>query len=173
MKSLLSLSVFVLLGTTTASAQELLYSAKYQVFKVVLREGSNKGTYRDLRTWHVNMIMITGRSRSTGKPRILMGNATGDKYFLRHVGAPTYRITDVGEHPIISHAVDGVYEEYYAFATYKGLIAPSKPVIGGTSLLTALLWRSTVEGAKSLSIFWDKEEQQGRYKLTFYCQPVE
>lgn len=186
MKKLLSLSVFALLGTMTASAQELLYRAKYHVYKVVLRgsKAPNAGTFQDIRTWNVNLLMATGRSRSTGKPRVLMFNATGEEYFLRAVGAPTYRITNLMEQPFTTHSADGVYEETYHFAHYGGQIVPPSQVVNGESFIPTLVWRSTVSGAKSLTLYWDKDEevldtrgkpyeQQGRYKLTFYCRPVE
>ncbi|GAB2960405.1 hypothetical protein GCM10027048_30140 [Hymenobacter coalescens] len=169
MKKLILTAVCALLAGSSV-AQELLYPAKYHVYKIALsRFVSFDEGYRDLKTWKVDLLMKTGRSR------VLVYHTTGSGTYRTAVGAPSYRL-DYLANPF-RHAYDDIVTETYGGAIYTGQIGPPSAEVRNQSQ-PSVIWRSTVSGNKSLNLDWitDKAGRNGlkdTYRLTFYCRPVE
>lgn len=143
-------------------AQELLYPAKYHVYKVVLsRFISFDAGYQALKSWKVDLLMVTGRSN------VLMYNTAGNGVYRTAVGAPTYRLGHLKH--AYRNSYDGVVTEGYHDALYLGQISPPSEEVPDPSE-PDVVWRSTVSGNKSLNLHWMTLRTQ--FKLTFYCRPL-
>jgi hypothetical protein len=163
MKFLAAPLLLAILTTSPVQAQELLYPAKYHVYKIVLkRRLSLKEGYKPVSSWDVDLLMITGNFK------VLMYNTVNEGPYLKAVGAPSYRLSRIG-YPY-QFEENGIISEHHLNPEYSGRIVPPSEYVPDPAR-PVMKWRSTVSGSKSLNLDW--ETKTHAYELSFYCRPVE
>jgi hypothetical protein len=165
-------------GVLPAHSQELLYPAKYHIYKVVYQESQvPHGTvYHTIKSWNVNLLM------ATGDKRVDIYNTTGSRYGRRAVGAPVYALRYLRE-PVRDTWEPGIVAEWYSLVRYVGQLNPPALEVSDPSFVT-VVWRSAMSGGKSLNIKWESNisrrtkegypyADQNGFKVIFYCRVAE
>ena len=182
------------LSTATARAQELLYPAKYQVYKIKRSwhiNTSDKRNTTDVQTWNVNLVLVTKETETNGVQEVLIYNSTGGEYYRKAVGPPAYTVTIFTTHPEIKRSDSGYVSEIYSDGRYDGqLVPPQKEVDPLTANRPLITWGYDVAGNKVLTLSWkgrtfcSKDDSwkappgkisvlhMCRHSVSFYCKPT-